>query len=127
MVGWQFSPTITLHFAQTYAFGTLRLLLQDAQGAAGIYLPLSVDISQPVGGPVNYPLSAGTVNKANWYNFDVSGLSGNMLQFTLNRTGTWLFLGEVEVLDSQVPEPGTFAVVGIAAIAGLTVLRRHRS
>ena len=123
-VGWQnVSPTIVLHFDGVQNFGTLRLYLQEGP-AAGIYTPQQVNVAGNQSGAKSFTNIAGVANTPAWFDFNISGLTGDQLSVSLIYRHQWTFLGEVEVLDSAVPEPATGAVVALAI--GLAAVARRR-
>lgn len=122
-VGWQnLSPTITLNFDSVESFGTLRLYLQKGP-AAGIYLPAQVDVAGSQTGATSFSGLSATDNTPGWFDFNISGFSGDKLTVTLQNGGQWTFLGEVQVLDTAVPEPATGALAALA-IGSILIRRR---
>ena len=124
-VGWTIDPVITFHFAPDVVINSITIHVDDANGFGGVSVPDGVRIN---GGPLillSDPVSSAPLS----FLFDGLNLSGT-IQLELIRRNQWLMLSEVDfegvVGPTQVPEPGTLALLGVA-LTGIAVrLRRSR-
>ena len=120
-VGWDINPLITFHFASVVNLTRVRIHLDDSGGGGGVSAPASVTIAG-----TNYLVLDPAGFSPFWAEFDVTGLSTDSLQVTLNRNDAWTFASEFEFHDaSAVPEPSTLGV-GALALSTIALLARRR-
>jgi hypothetical protein len=124
-VGWTINPLITFHFAPDAVINSLTIHVDDSNGSGGVSVPDGIRIN---GGPLMLLTDPVTSTPLSFL-FDGLNLSGD-IQLELLRKNQWLMLSEVDfegvVGPTQVPEPGTLALLG-TALTGIAIrLRRSR-
>ena len=116
-VGWTIDPVITVHFSSTVMVDSIRLFLDDSDGAGGVSAPDSVDINA-----TNFVVAepAGSAP----FEFDINnlGLNTDSLTITLHRKNSWVFMSEMQFYGDVVPEPASMSVL---ALGGLALLRKR--
>ncbi len=126
-VGWSLDPTITFNFGSTVTINSVTFFLDDSNGAGGVSAPSAININAGAFSqsfPVAEPLGSAP------FSFTAtlgSGVAASSLSAQLVRKNAWVFLSEVTFegpAATQVPEPGTLALLGLAVAA--LVARRQR-
>lgn len=132
MVGWGGDPSITFEFGSAQTFGAVMLHLSDAHGAAGIYLPTSVDVT--IGNTtLNFGLTPQSVYPTTlneWHTMNVGGLTGSSVTVKMYHGGAWTFMDEAAFLTPEesaaAPEPSSWLMLAGAGLGLLLVSRRSR-
>lgn len=118
-VGWfNFNPTITFNFAQSYDFTSATFHFDDSEGAGGVSQPGSVTIN---GTNVAVPTNPGRAPFS--FTFDLTGTSTDTLTAQIFRNNQWMMLSEVtfeaNVPAVPVPAAGGLLLMGVAGFAAL--------
>lgn len=133
MVGWyQVNPVIAFDFGQTVTVNSLILWASHSDGAAGVYLPVTITLqgtdffqSFSITPPAGYGVGTTVPLQITGFNF-----TGQILDITITRSplADWTMITEVSFTGSvsAVPEPSTYAAIAGALVLGLGVMRRRR-
>jgi hypothetical protein len=122
-VGWTVDPLITFNFAASTTVDALTIYVDDANGFGGVATPLSVKINGGASLALADPAGAAPTS------FTFTGLNATgPLTLQLFRRNQWVFMSEVtfDGRASQVPEPVTLALLGVA-MGGFAIGRRRIS
>jgi hypothetical protein len=124
-VGWTIDPVITFRFDPNVSINSITIHVDDANGFGGVSLPSAVRING--GAPILLADPASSMPLS--FIFDGLGLNGDVT-LELIRSNSWVMLSEVEfdgvIHPTQVPEPGTLALFGVALTGIAMRLRRSR-
>jgi hypothetical protein len=121
-VGWvNLNPTITFHFASLADINTVRIHLDDADGAGGVSVPASVLING-----FTFPLTDPVGSEPFFAEFDIAHLPpATALTIQLNASNDWVFASEFEFSTiASTPEPSSFVLMGLGLIAMTTFGRQ---
>jgi hypothetical protein len=113
-VGWHtVSPAITCHFADDVRIHTVKLWVDDSNGAGGVYPPSLVRLT--MGGTVlEFPCSDPPGGQPFALVFGGLNLQGNTLQVYLQRTGSnYMMLSEMEFFGNPVYATGDLNCDGV--------------
>lgn len=127
-VGWRQTngvPVVTFLFGANYAFGTMTLYLDDADGFGGVDLPASVDVLID-GVSTNHAIFPQAGSGPKVVSINLGGRADSAVQLTLNYQNEWIFLSEVtfDGRPAEVPEPAT-AGLSAAGLAAALLLRQR--
>jgi len=142
-VGWfSVDPTITFQFANGYNNNlSITLYFDDTDNSGSVALPASVDVTgrdpilnlpttfsfpvtegPAVAGPKAVTLTLPSIFITQAVDIKI------FRQNTLNTPNpTWIMLGEAQFAGVEVPETGTWAALGLGAVALVQVGRRARA
>lgn len=122
-VAWvEFDPTIRFHFAETTAFGSVSIRLDDPNGAGGVFAPIGVTVNG-VRHDLDDPAGA---NTAYFVNLNLTDLDAtDTLNIWLYRHDTWVFTSELSFRDiAPVPLPAGLRLL-LSGLPGFVLLRRR--
>ena len=130
-VGWQtVNPSITFQFAQGVAFNTITVEADDSNGAGGVFVPATVNITvganatrsfavvdPPGSAPVSLP-------------FNVQGDVGNTVVVEIiSQASSWIMISEIDfdgaVAVPTLPRWGFLALALLLLAMAVTSLRRR--
>ena len=123
-VGWaNLDPVITFHFDEPRQWQTIRIHVDDADGAGGVSTPSAVTVGI---GPASeaFPIADPAGDAPFWIELDVSNLGAaeNQVEIELTANNIWVFASEVEFI--AVPEPATAGLLTV--MSSLLALRPTR-
>ncbi len=130
-VGW-YSP-VTPTVAITFNFGgpvnvdTIRIHADDSNGTGGVSLPSSASFSWSTGsvGPTAV-VDPDAGFGPSWLDFNGLGIVGaSSVTVTLGYGNGWIFVDEVQLIGTPVPEPSTYALMALG-LAGIGAAARRR-
>jgi hypothetical protein len=124
-VGWQFTdPTITFNFAPNTAISSVTISADDANGAAGVYLPASVTVNYGdtvIVHNITDPAGFGVIDLT----FSTGAFVGSSLSLAFDNPYNWIMLTEV-AFDYTPAVPTPAALPAGLALLTLLGLRRRR-
>jgi hypothetical protein len=128
-VGWngaaQGDTSIQFNFSGTQTISQIRIHIDNSM-VGGVYQPLEYLVN---GNAWSFaPLADGTIG---WITLTGAAVTGTSLSLMLvhQQSYDWIFASEVQLdgtSGTSVPEPGTFALLGLG-LAGLGLARRRKA
>ncbi|QIE40792.1 VPLPA-CTERM sorting domain-containing protein [Rhodobacteraceae bacterium SC52] len=127
-VGWWSSvvvnPQVTFKFDQAYDFTSITAYVDDSNGAGGVSLPNSIDVSGAGNFAISDPASAAPIA----FVMNVTGLTSDSVTLTFNHRNAWIMVSEVRfdgTPTSAVPVPAALPLLG-AGLGALGLMRARR-
>lgn len=127
-VGWRADvtpqPTVTFQLAAPAQIDSVTVYVDDSNNNGGVLPPSSVDIG-PAGGPYTNFTALDPVGSApTSYTFGNLGLTGSSVEMRFNYLSTWVFVSEVTIDGTTIPEPTTAMLWALGLSAAAAYRRR---